>query len=124
MRATLRRTGSLLSHLFLFEVPTLGGRVIGISDGGMNTYPDLNAKVKIVENAVACYHRIGVPQPKIAALATLRSLIMRGIEATALRHIVIDLLQRTNDPLVVMGDFNDSPHSVTTQLVAATSDQA
>ena len=27
------RTGSLLSHLFLFEVPTLGGRVI-ISDGG------------------------------------------------------------------------------------------
>jgi len=65
------RTGSLLSHLFLFEVPTLGGRVIGISDGGMNTYPDLNAKVRIIENAVACYHRIGVPQPKIAALAAV-----------------------------------------------------
>jgi predicted extracellular nuclease len=62
--------------------------------------------------------------PKVAALATLRSLIMRGTEATALRYIVVDLLQRTNDPLVVMGDFNDAPHSVTTQLVAATSEVA
>lgn len=62
--------------------------------------------------------------PKVAAMATLRSLVMRGTEATALRHIVIDLLQRTHDPLVVMGDFNDAPHSVTTQLVAATSEVA
>lgn len=67
------RTGSLLSHLFLFEIEALGGRVVGISDGGMNTYPDLNAKVKIIENAVACYHRIGVPQPKIAALAAVEA---------------------------------------------------
>ena len=65
------RTGSLLSHLFLFEVPALGGRVVGVSDGGMNTYPDLNGKVKIIENAVGCYHKIGVPQPKIAALAAV-----------------------------------------------------
>ena len=49
---------------------------------------------------------------------------MRGTEATALRHIVVDLLQRSQDPLVVMGDFNDAPHSVTTQLVAATSEVA
>lgn len=62
--------------------------------------------------------------PKIAAIATLRSLIMRGTEATALRHIVVDLLQRSQEPLVVMGDFNDAPHSVTTQLVAATSEVA
>lgn len=65
------RTGSLLSHLFFFEVPILGGRIIGLSDGGMNTYPDLNAKAKIIENATACYHKIGVPQPKIAVLAAV-----------------------------------------------------
>ena len=67
------RTGSLLSHLFLFEVPVLDGRVVGVSDGGMNTYPDLSAKVKIIENAAACYHKIGVPQPKIAALAAVET---------------------------------------------------
>ncbi|WP_213958361.1 endonuclease/exonuclease/phosphatase family protein [Variovorax sp. dw_954] len=61
---------------------------------------------------------------KVAARASLRSLLMRGAEAAALRCIVIDLLRGSGTPLVVMGDFNDSPHSVTTQLVAATSDVA
>ncbi|MDQ7956851.1 MAG: endonuclease/exonuclease/phosphatase family protein [Rhodocyclaceae bacterium] len=59
---------------------------------------------------------------KVAARASLRSLLMRGAEAAALRCIVIDLLRGSQVPLVVMGDFNDHPHSVTSQLVAATSD--
>ncbi len=62
--------------------------------------------------------------PKIAALASLRSLIMRGVEALAMRCLVIDLLRHTRMPLVVMGDFNDTPDSVTTQLIAATSEVA
>ncbi len=58
--------------------------------------------------------------PKILALATLRSLMMRGAEAAAMRCIVADVLSQTHDPLIVMGDFNDGPHSVTTQMIAAT----
>ncbi len=65
------RTGSLLSHLFLFEIPLLNRRIIGLSDGGMNMYPDLNAKVGIIENAVECYHKIGVDNPLIAALGAV-----------------------------------------------------
>jgi predicted extracellular nuclease len=61
---------------------------------------------------------------KITALATLRSLMMRGAEAAAMRHIVVDVLRRTHEPLIVMGDFNDSPHSVTTQIIAATGEVA
>lgn len=58
--------------------------------------------------------------PAVVARATLRSLIMRGAEAAALRAIVIDLTQHTRDPLILMGDMNDGPHSVTSQLIAAT----
>jgi endonuclease/exonuclease/phosphatase family metal-dependent hydrolase len=61
---------------------------------------------------------------KIGARASLRALMMRGAEAAALRSVVIDLLRGTDTPLVVLGDFNDNPHSVTTQLIAATSDVA
>ena len=61
---------------------------------------------------------------KTAALAALRSLMMRGAEAAALRHIVIDLVHRTRDPLILMGDLNDSPYSVTTQLIANTTEVA
>ena len=61
---------------------------------------------------------------KVGVRATLRALMMRGAEAAALRSVVVDLLEHTREPLVVMGDFNDAPHSVTTQLIAATSEVA
>lgn len=61
---------------------------------------------------------------KVMALASLRSLIMRGAEAMALRCLVIDVLHRTSMPLVVLGDFNDTPDSVTTQLICATNEIA
>jgi predicted extracellular nuclease len=61
---------------------------------------------------------------KVTARATLRSLMLRGAEAVALRSIVVDLLHRTHEPLIVMGDFNDGPHSVTTQIIAATGEVA
>jgi len=62
--------------------------------------------------------------PAVQALASLRSLVMRASEALALRLKVVELLHRTQLPLVLMGDLNDSPHSVTTQLIAATSQVA
>jgi endonuclease/exonuclease/phosphatase family metal-dependent hydrolase len=61
---------------------------------------------------------------KITARATLRSLIIRGAEAAAMRGIVIDVLHRTREPLIVMGDFNDGPHSVSTHMIAATNEVA
>jgi endonuclease/exonuclease/phosphatase family metal-dependent hydrolase len=62
--------------------------------------------------------------PTVQAVGSLRSLIMRGGEALALRLKVVELLHRTRLPLIVMGDLNDGPHSVTTQLIAATSQVA
>ena len=62
--------------------------------------------------------------PTMQALGSLRSLLMRAGEALALRLKVVELLHRTRLPLIVMGDFNDGPHSVTTQLIAATSQVA
>lgn len=58
--------------------------------------------------------------PRVAARASLRSMIMRGAESAALRARVIELIHRTRDPLVLLGDMNDGPHSVTSQLIAAT----
>jgi endonuclease/exonuclease/phosphatase family metal-dependent hydrolase len=58
----------------------------------------------------------------VIALATLRSLIMRGAEATAMRSIIVDVLKRTHDPLIVMGDFNDQPYSVPLQIISATNE--
>ena len=61
-----------------------------------------------------------VDDPRVTARATLRSLLMRGAEAAALRGLVVGLLQHTNEPLLLLGDMNDGPQSVTSQMVAAT----
>ena len=62
--------------------------------------------------------------PRVIARATLRSLIMRGAESAALRTKVSEIIKGTHTPLLVVGDLNDSPESVTSQLIAATSDVA
>ncbi len=66
------RSGSLLSHLVLVEIGPLG-RVLGVTDGGMNMYPDLNAKAQIIQNAVGCYHNLGIDKPKVAVLAAVEA---------------------------------------------------
>jgi predicted extracellular nuclease len=58
--------------------------------------------------------------PRVVVRATLRSLLMRGAEAAALRGIVVSLLGRTKEPLLLLGDMNDGPQSVTSQMIAAT----
>lgn len=55
--------------------------------------------------------------PRVRTRARMRSLCLRAVEAAALRTLVIDLLQHTPVPLVLMGDLNDSLHSVTTQII-------
>ncbi len=62
--------------------------------------------------------------PAVTARATLRSLLMRAAEAAALRRVVVGITSRQGaqggEPLVLMGDMNDSPHAVTSQMIAAT----
>lgn len=58
--------------------------------------------------------------PAVAARAALRSLVLRGAEALALRRLVLAITRRTHEPLLLLGDLNDGPHAVTTQLIAAT----
>jgi predicted extracellular nuclease len=62
--------------------------------------------------------------PAITARATMRSLLQRAAEAAALRRIVVEITGRAGlhqgEPLVLLGDMNDSPHAVTTQMIAAT----
>lgn len=59
--------------------------------------------------------------PNVEARAQLRSLIMRGAEAAALRRLVVEVASGARSPLIVAGDFNDGPGAVTTRIVADTS---
>lgn len=62
------RTGSVLSHLALFEIDRFP-RPLAITDAAMNISPGYETKKAILENAVSFLHRIGYVEPKVAALA-------------------------------------------------------
>lgn len=45
------------------------------------------------------------------------ALFQRGLEAVALRCLVLKEIENSKTPAIVMGDLNDSPHSVTTDIL-------
>ncbi|MBN1969810.1 MAG: bifunctional enoyl-CoA hydratase/phosphate acetyltransferase [Candidatus Delongbacteria bacterium] len=66
------RSGSLLSHLALFEVPTYH-KVIGLTDAAMNIAPDLKEKEGIIRNSVEFMNKLGYEKPKVAIIAAVEA---------------------------------------------------
>ncbi|NJK32038.1 MAG: endonuclease/exonuclease/phosphatase family protein [Deltaproteobacteria bacterium] len=57
-------------------------------------------------------------KPHAQALGSVLSTIRRTAEAGALRVILTKLMKGTNLPVVVIGDLNDAPSSVTTSIIS------
>jgi phosphate butyryltransferase len=74
------RTGNVLSHTAVFEVPGYD-RLIIVTDAAMNIAPDLEQKVQIIRNAVLIAHSIGITNPKVAPLAAVE-VVNPAMEAT------------------------------------------
>lgn len=66
------RTGRLLSHVAVVELPKLD-RLLLVSDGGLVPHPSLLEKAQIIRNAVAVARAIGVAEPKVAVLAAVET---------------------------------------------------
>jgi len=58
--------------------------------------------------------------PAVYARAMARSLARRTAEALAVRQLIVQRLLHTPEPLIVLGDFNDSIAAATTQLISGT----
>lgn len=65
------RTGSIMSHVFIWEATRLFGRFIFVTDGAMNIAPDLVTKAGILLNAVHLAGMFGVARPRVAILAAV-----------------------------------------------------
>lgn len=62
------RTGSILSHFTLFEIKGYH-KLLGVTDVAMNIAPDLETKIRIVDNSVKFLNKIGILNPKVAAIS-------------------------------------------------------
>ena len=83
------RTGRAMSHL---SFNTFNGyhKIICSTDGGMNTYPDLDRKKDILFNAIDAFHKLGYELPKAAILCckeTYDEKIKDTVEARRLQEM-------------------------------------
>lgn len=62
------RSGSVLSHVALFEVPSYH-KLLTVTDAAMNITPDVDTKEMIIGNALAVTGALGIEEAKVAVLA-------------------------------------------------------
>ncbi|MCD6426991.1 MAG: phosphate butyryltransferase [Caldisericaceae bacterium] len=65
------RTDRIISDVFVFEDISVSGKLVLMSDGGVNINPDLNALIAIIKNAVEVAHKLGNENPKVALLSAV-----------------------------------------------------
>lgn len=80
------RSGSVISHISIFEVANYG-KLLMVTDAGININPDLRQKAQIIQNAVDIGIKIGIEKPKVAVLSAVEVVnpaIASTIDAAAL----------------------------------------
>ena len=110
------RSGSLLTHVGLFDVPGLD-RILYISDGGVVLNPTLRQKLQITRNAVDVAHTLGLAMPKVAILAAAEMVneeMPTTVDAAALSKMA--------DRGQITGALVDGPFGLDNAISAAAAD--
>ena len=87
-RDTGLRTGRLISHVMLYEAP--GHKMLALTDGGMNTFPDLPKKVEILENAARVLQALGYERMNAACVCgaeVVNPKVQSNLDAKALTEM-------------------------------------
>ena len=83
------RTGKKISLMGFYEIPSYH-KLFAVSDQGMNTYPDVQGKKDILENAVNVLHAMGIENPKVGVLAAVENVnpkMPECVDAAALKEM-------------------------------------
>ncbi len=87
------RSGKLLSHVAVFELPKYH-KLLFMTDGGMNIAPDTEAKLAIIENAVAVAKTFGIRKPKVALIAAVEKVNYQAMPCTVDAAIITKMAER------------------------------
>ncbi|MFA6471818.1 MAG: phosphate acyltransferase [Candidatus Latescibacterota bacterium] len=83
------RSGELISHVFVMDIP-VRNKLLLITDAAVNTYPNEEKRVKIIENALKIAFNLYIKKPKVAVISAIESVnpsIESSIEAEIIaRH--------------------------------------
>lgn len=90
------RTGRLLSHLAVFEVPG-EEKLVFHTDGGINIAPNLGEKKDILVNAMLALNAIGITSPYVALL-TANEMVNPKMPATVDAKALVEMSEQGELP--------------------------
>ncbi len=64
--------GQVMSHTAIVDIPTRN-KLLAFSDGALNTYPDEQKRVAILENALKVVHNLNIKVPKVAVVSAVEN---------------------------------------------------
>lgn len=64
--------GQVMSHTAIVDIPTRS-KLLAFSDGALNTYPDEQKRIAILENALKVVHNLNIKVPKVAVVSAVES---------------------------------------------------
>lgn len=97
------RTGKLMSHVAVFDIEGMD-RLLFLTDAAFNTYPDVKAKVDIINNSVKVAHACGIANPKVAPICAVE-VVNENMPAT----VDAALLSKMSDRGQIKGCIVDGP---------------
>ena len=100
------RTGKMLSHVAVFQVKGIE-QLLFLTDVAFVTYPTLEDKVQLIDNAVEVAHACGVACPKVAPLAAVE-VVNPKMPCT----VDADELRKMNEDGRITGCVVDGPLSM------------
>jgi len=99
------RTGRIMSHVTLVEMATYH-KILALTDVAMVTYPDLDQKKQLIENAIEVLHKLGLDMPKVAIISATEKVNPKLIES-----IDADRLKQMNQAGELSGCLVEGPIS-------------
>ena len=98
------RGSGVLSNLTLAEMPSLD-RLIGATDNGIILLPDLAQKQAILTNALPLFAGLGIPCPRVAAIAASEKISARQPATTDAAALAAAAATGQLGPMIVEGPF-------------------
>lgn len=92
------KSGELISHIFVMDIP-VRNKLLLITDAAVNTYPDEEKRIKILENALKVAINLNIQKPKIAIISAIES-VNQSIESSMEAKRIADRFANRNDCIV------------------------
>ncbi|HCY86925.1 MAG TPA: butyrate kinase [Desulfobacteraceae bacterium] len=90
--------GQVMSHTAIVDIPTRS-KLLAFSDGALNTYPDEQKRVAILENALKVVHNLNIRVPKVAVVSAVEN-VNRSVESSIEAERIAERFAHRDDCIV------------------------